>query len=194
MNNILTINENNIHRFDFDAVTHDRYQIGDRVTRCHNCRAVLKVDYVANGCPLCGMRPFVYDSLNPNHLPRHIARKNGLFALLLFLSAAISLIPMCFDGITDLVYRASFEIDAELYVSITATVTTLLVLCLPFARRAWAHTQKGWLLVFAPAIAPYLLLLIIWCVIGAIGLTIGIAYLALCIAIVVFIFAIFSGG
>lgn len=194
MNNILTITESNIHRFDYDVVTHDPIRIGDRVAKCHNCRAILKVGYISHGCPLCGATPFVADSLDAVRMPRHRTREYILFATLLCAAVYVSMLPMYIDSVADLVCKSAFGLDPYMYTVTTAAVASVLMYCIPSTRRAWAHENWGWLLACVPAIAPYVLLLAVWCVIGVVSLVIGIAYLALCIAIVVGVISIISGG
>ena len=56
----------------------------------------------------------------------------------------------------------------------------------------WKHTKWGLLLIFLPALCPYLLLAGLWLLISGLSIAIAIAALALCLAVIIGIFQIFD--
>lgn len=172
-----------------DLVTYAPYRVGDRVIRCGTCRAVIKSEFVSDGCPLCGRTPFLsapVDSERRSTITSNI-RSLTAFLWLLFLSILAAYIPFAFPEVAAFIYMAAFDIAPKTILICVGTISLITALVLynnDNCRRLWQRSDCGCLLVFVPFSAPYLILAIIWLAL----IVIAVALFLGCIALICSLF------
>lgn len=196
MNHELVITEDDLRtRFnnERDMVTLSPYRVGDCVVRCSSCRTIVKSEFVSSGCPICGHYPFLPAPVNTRVVGTSAIGTKSLtvFFLLLFLSAAFSLLPFAFPSMAEFLYEASFGIGlcySMLGVGVVSVVAALITYNNSKGRRMWQNTNGGVLLLLIPVGTPYLLLAAIWAVIFVISIIIVIVCIAFVFGIIVCMF------
>ena len=207
---------------EYDVITHQPYRIGDHLVRCRQCRAVIKTDYIDGECPLCGASPFVGMQFRPNetrqnenrrversHPASQIAsqctitprqrfcynRNETLLTLLVNISAILSPFPLWIDEVGRFIHDAMFGMDFLTTYVIFGTISFIVSIIIEWRNdtaELWKHSKWGLLLIFIPALCPYLLLAGIWLMIGGLSIVLAIVALALCVAVIIGLFQFFD--
>ncbi len=187
-----------------DAVTLDPYRVGDRVVRCASCKRVVKAEFAANGCPLCGTTPFVPAPVERTpgravparaaapartvparqaraapaaHIAPRRSRPMALFLWLLLLSAAAAALPYAIPDAAAFLVAATFETDSEtsLYAILTASIIAAIITYnCRGARQHWRCADSGPWLLLIPICTPYLILAGIWAVLFVLKLLLAV--------------------
>lgn len=174
---------------EHDLVTYAPYHVGDRVVRCGACRAVIKSEFISNGCPLCGCTPFLSAPVDPDRQSAITpsTRSPTTFLWLLFFSILAAYIPFAFPKASDFIYMAAFDIAPNtilICIGIISLIAAVVLYHNETCRRLWQWSNCGGLLVFVPFSAPYLVLAIIWLAMIAIGVAIFLGLTALWVGLI----------
>lgn len=177
MNNEMIITEHEMRsRFqgERDLVTYAPYHIGDRVVRCGQCHSVVKSEYAHNGCPLCGHTPFLPVPVIQGRetsatvtvsIHESARRSKTHYLLFLLLSACVALLPFLSSELSYYIFEATNGLNTEWALTLFVLVSFGVALYLYFSQKCramWLRNHNGYLLVFVPAFAPYIVLAGIW--------------------------------
>lgn len=186
----------------YDPVLHERYQIGDQVCRCSQCKTILKTEHVDGSCPLCGLTPFVASVVNPPAVIGYASASGNTGASrtivtsrkkqwLVFWCVVASFVALCPIYLFDMnwLFAGMATKTAAIIVFNIAFITSVILNLCATTQAFWQDNTLGPLLLAVPILAPYAVAAIVWVIIFILGVLLGLLVVVLIFG---FLLAIFN--